>query len=255
MGAPDAAQRYDWECRHVLGRRDQDVAFWGEAAAKAEGPVLELACGTGRLTFPLARAGIAVVGVDNDPVMLRAAQREREQAQARARAGARGRADGRKADSGPWPLFLAADMRNFALAGRFALVFVGYNSLQLLIGPGEMGACLSRARQHLTPGGLVGVEVTDFQAGGADGPDAGDWEPLGEAEGMRLSGTLAHDLGTRTSRYRRRFVGDGWAIDDEVVVRSVDRAELRQVLDEAGLHPVRWWETGTTVRALASSST
>ena len=49
---------YDWECRHVLKRSDSDLDFWrGVAAARPGAPVLELACGTGRLTIPLAAAG------------------------------------------------------------------------------------------------------------------------------------------------------------------------------------------------------
>src|SRR6516165_6320890 len=52
------ARLYDWECVHVLGRTDQDVGFWLEVARAAPGPCLELACGTGRVSVPLAAAGI-----------------------------------------------------------------------------------------------------------------------------------------------------------------------------------------------------
>ncbi|MDQ1427352.1 MAG: hypothetical protein QOK39_828 [Acidimicrobiaceae bacterium] len=229
---------YDWECRHVLKRSDSDVEFWrGVAAARSGAPVLELACGTGRLTVPLAAAGAPIVGLDNNRAMLAAARR---------------RSHHSRAIRGHPPLFVATDMRRFALAARFGLVFVGYNSLQLLTAAGDMVACLTAARQHLRPDGLVGVEVTDFQAGAADDDKGGDdWLPLGAAEGIRLEGTLVHNPRDRTSRYRRHFAGDGWTVDDEVVVRSLDRRELGVLLDDAGLAAVEWYDEGPTIRALA----
>jgi SAM-dependent methyltransferase len=257
---------YDWECRHVLKRSNQDVDFWrGVAAARSGAPVLELACGTGRLTLPLAataaaaaaatttaasevataeEAGVTIVGLDNNRAMLAAARRH---------------AHHRPDLACRPPLFVAADMRRFALAARFGLVFVGYNSLQLLTGPGDMVACLTSARQHLRPDGRVGVEVTDFQVGGAGdasgGPDGAagedDWLPLGAAEGIRLDGTLVHNFRERTSRYRRRFSGEGWTVEDEVVVRSLDRRELGAVLYDAGLVGVEWFGEGPTIRTLA----
>src|SRR5687767_8743843 len=72
---PDGAQGwdayapfYDWENAQTVGRRD--VAFWRRLAAAQEGPVLELGCGTGRITVPVARTGAAVVGIDRSAEML-----------------------------------------------------------------------------------------------------------------------------------------------------------------------------------------
>ena len=100
------------------------------------GPVLELACGTGRLSVPLAEGGVRLVGLDIDPAMLVAAR-------ARARRSS-------------WPLLLAADMRRFALAASFAVVVVAYNSIQLLTDPADAVDCLRAAAAHLSPDGVVG---------------------------------------------------------------------------------------------------
>ena len=50
QGWDDYAPFYDWENAQTLARRD--VAFWRRLAAAQDGRVLELGCGTGRLTFP-----------------------------------------------------------------------------------------------------------------------------------------------------------------------------------------------------------
>jgi SAM-dependent methyltransferase len=231
---------YDWECRHVLHRDEQDLAFWWGQAREAGNPVLELACGTGRLTQPLADAGVEVVGLDCDPVMLAAAQRRHRRQTASQTQNHRG------------PLFLAADMRRFALNQRFRLIFVGYNSLQLLTTPGDMVVCLRQARAHLAPGGRIGVEVTDFQVGGADGAEGvGPPLLLADADGIRLAGTLVHDVGNRTSCYRRHFDGEGWSVEDEVAVRSLNINEVTLMFREAGLTPQRSWAAGPMARIVA----
>jgi SAM-dependent methyltransferase len=71
-GWDDYAAFYDWENAQTMARRD--VPFWRRVALAAEGPVLELGCGTGRVTLPIARAGVPVIGIDlSSPMLQRAA--------------------------------------------------------------------------------------------------------------------------------------------------------------------------------------
>jgi ubiquinone/menaquinone biosynthesis C-methylase UbiE len=51
-----------------------DLAFYQRVAREVGGPVLELACGTGRIALPLAKAGLQVTGVDRSEPMLTIAQ-------------------------------------------------------------------------------------------------------------------------------------------------------------------------------------
>ncbi len=115
-------------------------AFYLEEARRSGGPVLELACGTGRLTLPLAREGHAVVGLDASPQMLAAARRKA--------------AERRLALS-----FVLGDMRAFDLGRRFGLVIISCNSLAHLIGTEEVLACLGAVRRHLSPGGILAFDV------------------------------------------------------------------------------------------------
>lgn len=66
IGDPSAEDVESLARLGILG----DVAFYKELAARTGGPVLEIGCGTGRLTIPLARAGHSVWAVDVSDAML-----------------------------------------------------------------------------------------------------------------------------------------------------------------------------------------
>src|SRR5262249_60120942 len=68
QGWDEYAPFYDWENARTLGRRD--VKFWTHFAQRAHGRVLELGCGTGRVSFPLSKVGIDLVGIDRSAAML-----------------------------------------------------------------------------------------------------------------------------------------------------------------------------------------
>ena len=53
---------YDWENRRTVGRRD--VRFWTDLTRRVNGTVLELGCGTGRLSLPVTRVAKHFVGID-----------------------------------------------------------------------------------------------------------------------------------------------------------------------------------------------
>lgn len=229
---------YDWECREVLGRTIQDVAFWLDVVNDASigGRVLELACGTGRVTLPLAAAGVEVTGLDCDPAALAVA--------------------GRGRGTATWPRLVAADMRRFTLHGQFAAVIVPYNSFQLLTEAADADACLAAVAEHLAPGGTFALEVTDFQAGAnrEEVPDQFIACAPFDGEALTLSGSLNHDLTGRVSRYSRRFIADGWEFADEIVLRSYRRDELQAVLQAAGFTARRWWADGPVTRVTTQIS-
>lgn len=62
----DLAGFYDWRMAGDV----EDVPFYVELAKESGGPVLELGCGTGRVTLPIAESGTEVVGLDLSPDML-----------------------------------------------------------------------------------------------------------------------------------------------------------------------------------------
>ncbi|MBC7541794.1 MAG: methyltransferase domain-containing protein [Candidatus Sericytochromatia bacterium] len=119
-----------------------DLRHYQNLAIAADGPVLELGCGSGRLTLGLAVAGVAITGLDRSAAMI---------AHARIKA-----AD---FDTGEYPRWLVGDMTAFRLEGRFALVAITFNALQHLLDNDSVRACFTLAREHLAPGGLMAFDV------------------------------------------------------------------------------------------------
>jgi SAM-dependent methyltransferase len=116
-------------------------SFYLNEAGKA-GSVLELACGTGRLTVPIAQSGVEIVGVDLSPTMLEIA---------RAKA----------ASSGSPVTFVQADMCAFDLPQRFNLIFIAGNSLQHMLSAQALQQCFVCVRRHLAPGGRFAFDVAN----------------------------------------------------------------------------------------------
>jgi SAM-dependent methyltransferase len=124
----------------LLGDQVADIAFYLSLARQAQGGVLELACGTGRITLPLALEGIDITGLDLSGPML---QRAREKA----------------ATSGARLSWVQADARSFDLAKQFSLIFLPYNSMQHLHDLPSLRSMLRCVLAHLAPDGLFALDV------------------------------------------------------------------------------------------------
>jgi hypothetical protein len=159
---------------------------------------------------------------------------------------------GARAHGARW--LVQAVMRDFSFHHRFGLVVIAYNSVQLLDDAGRL-ACLRAAAAHLAPAGALALECTDFQRGVVTPsvePESLGAGRLPSGERVELSGSLEHDLAARTSTYRRRFVVDGNGYHDAVVIRSLDREELVDLVQRAGLFPHTVTVDGARTRLVAT---
>jgi len=154
QGWDEYAPFYDWENARTLGRAD--VPFWRRIARQAGGSALELGCGTGRISLPLARAGVSLVGVDRSAAMLgRAAARVRAMRARRRRA------------SGDLSL-VRGDIRALPFRdGQFALVLAPYGVLQSLLRDRDLVAALASVSRVLKEDGLFGLDLV---------PDVPNWQ-------------------------------------------------------------------------------
>jgi SAM-dependent methyltransferase len=133
---------------------------------EADGEVLELGCGTGRITLPLLTHDIAVVGVDRSaPMLSRALARTRRAPSPKPRA----------------PRFVRADIRALPFRrGRFAMVLAPYGILQSLIRERDLTQTLESVARVIKRGGMFGIDLV---------PDVPNWREYRNK--VQLRGRLA----------------------------------------------------------------
>lgn len=124
--------------------RRPDRRFYRRCARAANGPVLELGCGTGRLLLPLAKAGCAVTGLDLSAPMLRVCRAKLRRLPRAVRRRVR---------------IVRGDMTRFRLPQRFRAALIPFSGLQLLPLPGQAEACMRCAARHLEAGGSLALDV------------------------------------------------------------------------------------------------
>ena len=125
------ARRYDEWSAHMT----EDVAFYVELAREADGPLVELAIGNGRVAIPIAQAtGRSVIGIDSSPAML-------EQARARA------------AVAGVELNLREGDMRELTLDEQAALIYCPSRALLHLPTWADRRRTFERVAASLRPGG------------------------------------------------------------------------------------------------------
>lgn len=197
------------------------VPFYVDLARTQNGPVLELACGTGQLTIPIALTGLPTVGLDQSPAMLSAAD-------ARASA-ARASVD-----------FVRGDMRDFSLGRDFNLIVVARNSLLHLLTTDDLLAAFRSASRHLRPGGLFAFDIFNPDVGVLAKP-AGQRFPVmdvGTERFGQLRVECTHDYDAATQvNHAMWYVStpeqrDTWVMP--LVLRSIFPQELPLLLSAAG---------------------
>lgn len=170
------AQLYDVRVPDWDGEVDFYRQLIGNSLLKTHG-VLEVACGTGRITMWLAKDGIEITGLDISPELLKIAQ---------------GKSIGMSNVN--WVL---NDMRAFELEKEFGFVISPGHSFQFMTTPDEQVMCLERIKRHLVPDGLVVIHI-DYQDF--------DWlaELLNQKEPVyKKSDPLTHPI--TNQKFRRSF--------------------------------------------------
>jgi SAM-dependent methyltransferase len=194
-------------------------------ARRAGGPVLELACGSGQLTVPLADAGADVTGLDLSPAML---------ARAAARAG----------EAGARVELVEGDMRTFDIDRRFALVVLCRNSMLHLAETDDILSLFAAVRRHLTGDGVFAFDIFNPDPGRlARRPD--DRQPLMTVDDspfgrLDVDVTMAYDAATQVN-HATWFVStptqrDAWTLPLDL--RCIYPLELPLLLERGGLQLV-----------------
>lgn len=130
------AEFYDTE----FAGRAQEIPFFRKHTLAARGPVLEVACGTGRLTLPIARDGVDITGLDISRPMLERARQKSAAENLRIQ-------------------WIEQDCRTMSLPRTYALIFSATNAMQHLLDTQSAVAFLQSARCALRPDGILILDV------------------------------------------------------------------------------------------------
>ncbi len=185
-----------------------------ESINQTDKSVLEIGCGTGRVSIKLAGHAAHIVGVDISAPMLEIARKK----------------------STEWTHFRweLADMKAFDLGLKFELVILPGHSFQFMLTPTDQLACLDCIKTHLDPHGLAVVHV-DHQdiswLGCLRSGKGGVFEPAGEV------------FDPATGRRIRTF--KAWTY--EPVSQTATCLTRREEFNEEG-QIVDQWETGPALR-------
>lgn len=215
--------------------------------------VLDLACGTGRMTFPLADRGYDMIGIDGSETMLAEAgdknfaRSDRLFEEICARLGLD--PDGEDTDAAmeelskiPTPLFLRQDMRDFELYGTVDATVCCLDSINYLCGDGDLDACLACIHLYLAPGGLLIFDVNSpYKFEHVYGNNAyvlEDLAPDGERN-VFCGWQNEYDKETGLCRFYLSLFAEGEdgrydRSDEEQVERCYSEEALRAALDHAG---------------------
>jgi len=219
-GWDDYAPFYDWENARTVGRRD--VPFWRRIALDARGPVLELGCGTGRISLPVARAGAELVGIDRSEQML-----------ARAVSGRRRR----KLSS---LQLVRGDIRMLPFEPEtFSAVIAPYGILQSLLADRALKATLDSVYRVLRPGGTFGLDLV---------PDVPKWREYSNriqlrgraARGVHLTliESVRQDPARRRTTFEQRYIarrnGQSTEHQFELTFRTLSVPRMAARLERAG---------------------
>ena len=120
-----------------------DEGLYLELAKRFGSPILELACGTGRITFILAQAGYEITGVELSPEMLEIAQGKLEQLPETVQ-------NRVSLNQG--------DMTNFELDMKFAMAIVPW-AFKFLLTTDDQLACLKQIHKHLNDDGVFVLDL------------------------------------------------------------------------------------------------
>jgi ubiquinone/menaquinone biosynthesis C-methylase UbiE len=196
-----------------------DDDFYLAVALHNGGPVLDLACGTGRLTRALAARGLSITGIDLAQPMLERARMLARQANLRVE-------------------WVEADCRRFDLGRHFALALMTGHAFQALLTEADQRACLARVAAHLEPGARFAFELRNPKAGAVERNHHAYTVPVQDLHGRWIDRSIASRYDPQTQIEdvtRRRTMRDtGQTATTHIRLKYTTAEALDRLLAEAG---------------------
>jgi SAM-dependent methyltransferase len=217
------------------------IQFYAGLAQEAGGPVLEIACGTGLATLPIAACGLPVTGVDLARPML---------AYARLKAQQQGLAIN----------LIEADARQFHFDQQFFFIFLTGNAFQAFLQRTDQERLLAAIKRHLAPHGILAFETRNPSGHDLnDQPEEELWFSYQNVQGqsVNVSGTQRYDPLTQVmhwTTYRRWYDATGNRMTaTRIACRFTYPRELEALLHYNGFQIIGqygdWDKSGLTAQS------
>lgn len=204
------------------GQYDADVQFYSDLIEKYGEPVLELMCGTGRLTIPYAEKGIDITGIDLSEEMLGSGREKIKQ-------------------KGLEVEMIKADCRDFTLNRKFKFIFIPFSSIQLLLGRDDIEACFKCVRNHLEDDGrfVFSVFNPDLTILNRDPEEESRFRQFDDPDGrgkVTISEKTSYNRASQilTARWFFTFADNGEKVEKILNVRILFPQELDILINHFG---------------------
>lgn len=215
------AEVYDLD--KPIGARYKDVDYYLQVLAEIRGPILELACGTGRFLVPLREMGCEIDGLDHSPEMLAVCRRH---------------CDERGLD----PVLYEADMAPFEVEKVYDVIVIASGAIKELDGREGALQALECCREALAPGGRLIVDLVPPRLVSEPGPMR-HWRRdryLWTLHTVQLDYDASANRTTEFIRYEKWRDGSLLAAEmHQFCMQHWNLQEFDQLLLEAGFTDVR----------------
>ncbi|MCC3589218.1 class I SAM-dependent methyltransferase [Microcoleus sp. PH2017_28_MFU_U_A] len=131
----EGASLYDFDNRSKV---QDDIPFYVELARETTGLILELGCGTGRITIPILKTGKTIYGLDDSLPMLDVLEEKISSLEKVFK---------------DRLFIIKSQMSSFSIDKKFELIILPYSTFQGLCNIKEISGCFQSVRKHLTLGG------------------------------------------------------------------------------------------------------
>ncbi len=198
-------------------------AFYRDYAMKANGPVLEPMCGTGRFLLPLVEEGFNIHGFDASDQMLEALHIK---------------ANAKNLKPTVWKGFVE-DLKR---PEKYKLIFIPSGSFCLIIDPVQVEKSLKAIYDHLADGGIFLFEAETLQAVPQEGIWRGSVWPKPNDQKIILSqlATMQDDICTSLCKYELMEAGNIIHTEiEELRVKIYEQDQLLEMLKAAGFKNIR----------------
>lgn len=223
----DFSELYDWEFNLMCKEQKQDVSFYLKKIEQIGDPILEIGCGSGRITEGILSKGYHVTAVDNAPSFLEKLKKKIKEHD---------------------PIrIICQDMRSLKLSQKYRTVIISYSTFQYLHQREDQLNLLRELQMNIENEGVIYIDISPYTALGKSMPDFFPFyhefhEGLNADVTMFTSYEIDHE--NRLQFWRDKYIINfkdrkehrSEVFIHELALKRVDIEEMKELAEYSGLY-------------------